>query len=189
MSAPPLLIIISGPPASGKTALGQRLADVLHLPFVNRDAIKESLFDSLGWSDREWSKKLGIASYDLLYYFVRVQLKAGVSQIVESNFDAKYSSGEFLALKQHYNFRPFQIQCFTEGEALLERSRRRAISGERHPGHVEQDLQDELKPLLLKGRLEPLEIGGPLYWLHTTDFEKIDYAALLSAIQTFSTQP
>jgi len=54
----PLLIIISGPPGTGKTTLGKRMANELHLPFVNKDSIKELLFDHLGWHDRAWSRKL-----------------------------------------------------------------------------------------------------------------------------------
>ena len=59
---PPLLIIISGPPCSGKTALGGWLARELGLPLLHRDGFKEALFDSLGWSDLEWSQRLGGAS-------------------------------------------------------------------------------------------------------------------------------
>jgi predicted kinase len=64
---PTTLIVVSGLPASGKTTLAHLLAAELRLPLVGRDDIKERLFESLGWSDREWSKRLGIASWDLLY--------------------------------------------------------------------------------------------------------------------------
>jgi shikimate kinase len=47
------LIIISGLPCTGKTTLGRKLAQDLSLPLICRDSIKESLFDSLGYSDRE----------------------------------------------------------------------------------------------------------------------------------------
>jgi hypothetical protein len=36
--------------------------------------------------------------------------------------------------------------------------------------------------LLLRGRIEPLDIGGALYELDTTDFATIDYAGLYGAI-------
>jgi predicted kinase len=64
-----LLILISGFSCTGKTTLARKIAEKYSLPLISRDDIKESLFDSLGYSDREWSKKLGIASYDLLYFF------------------------------------------------------------------------------------------------------------------------
>jgi 2-phosphoglycerate kinase len=52
----PLLVIITGPPAAGKTTLGRQLAGALSLPFIHKDGIKEILFDVLGWRDRAWSR-------------------------------------------------------------------------------------------------------------------------------------
>ncbi len=178
----PLLVIIDGPPGTGKTTLGRRLAQDFRLPFVNKDAIKELLFESLGWKDREWSKKLSLATYDLLYYFVEVQLRAGHSQIVESNFKGEISSKAFLALKAKYDFEPFQIQCRTAGEILYRRFKDRAESGQRHLGHVDQDQYEEQKEILLKGYHDPLNIGGKIFDLDTTNFETIDYSALYHEI-------
>jgi predicted kinase len=67
----PLLVIVSGPPCSGKTTLARWLAKELALPLIAKDNIKELLFDHLGWSDRAWSKKLGRATYPLIYYLSR----------------------------------------------------------------------------------------------------------------------
>lgn len=180
----PLLIIVSGPPASGKTTLAQRLAREFHLPAIHKDDVKESLFDSLGWSDREWSKRLGMATLPLLFYFVEAQLAAGCSHIVECNFMAEYHTPKFLELKQKYNFEPFQIQCRAEGEVLFQRYQARGETGQRHPGHVDaQTTYEELRPRLLKGFDEPLNIGGIFYEIDTTDFEAIDYEKLSKAIR------
>lgn len=45
---PPVVIIVAGPPATGKTTLSRWLASELMLPLLNRDSIKEILFDTLG---------------------------------------------------------------------------------------------------------------------------------------------
>lgn len=179
----PLVIIISGPPCTGKTTLGQSIAAAFHLPFIYKDGIKERLFDTLGWSDREWSKKLGFATYAILDYFMEVQLGAGVSFIVESNFAPDSGTQTFLKLKAQYDFEPFQIQCRTEGTVLLSRYKDRAESGQRHPGHVDTSTYAEFKEGLLKGKLDALDIGGTLYEIDTTDFEHINYEALFEAIR------
>ena len=62
-----LLIIVTGPSATGKTSLAERLSEDLSIPLIAKDTIKEQLFNSLGWSDRAWSRKLGGASYDLIW--------------------------------------------------------------------------------------------------------------------------
>jgi hypothetical protein len=104
----PLLIIISGPPASGKTSIGRRVAHDLRMPYIGKDDIKERLFDALGVGDRSWSRKLGMATYDLLYWFVELQLQAGRSVIVESNFRAAISGPQFTQLQGDTRSRRFK---------------------------------------------------------------------------------
>ncbi|HZU66096.1 MAG TPA: ATP-binding protein [Ktedonobacteraceae bacterium] len=177
------LIIISGPPGTGKTTLGKRLAKELSLPFIHKDGIKELLFDKLGWSDRAWSKKLGMATYALLFYFLETQLSAGRSCIVESNFHADFDTERFLNLKAKYDFEPLQIHCVASGEVLFQRFKDRAASSERHPGHVETANLEEFKPVLLRGRDEVMNLGGTVIELDTTDFATVDYEGLVKRVR------
>ena len=179
-----LLVIISGPPCTGKTTLAKRISTEFRLPLISKDGIKESLFDSLGWKDRQWSMKLSLASYGLIYYFLESQLTWGRALIVESNFKPEYDTEKFLDLKKKYNFKPFQIQCKTNGQVLWERFKKRSQSGERHPGHVDHLTYEEFKPSLLKGENEILDIGGKVFEVDTTDFGNIDYEGLFVAIQS-----
>lgn len=180
----PLLVIITGLPASGKTSLGTWLAAQMQLPYIYKDGIKEILFESLGWSDRERSKQLGRATYPLLYHFVEAQLAARKACIVESNFDPHYASAEFQALQQRYPFEPLQIVCVADGHTLVERYRQRAEAGERHPGHVDASTYAEMEPLLRKGAIDPLDIGGTRIVVDTTDFSSIDYEGIAAAVRS-----
>jgi predicted ATPase len=42
------LVLVTGPPGSGKTTLAVPLARRLELPLIAKDTIKEALFDALG---------------------------------------------------------------------------------------------------------------------------------------------
>ncbi|MCX6049790.1 MAG: AAA family ATPase [Chloroflexi bacterium] len=182
----PFLIIITGLPCTGKTTLGRRLAQALGWPFVHKDGIKEMLFEHLGGSDRTWSKQLGRASSELLYYFAETQLIVGRSLVIESNFDPAFATPRLLALQEKYGFVPIQIQCQAEGDVLFRRFQKRSESGERHLGHGDHLNYAEFKTVLLNGAVHRLAIGGPVFEIDTTDFQKIDYSVLIGAIQAIT---
>jgi predicted kinase len=174
----PLLIIVTGHPCTGKTTLAQHIGDKFSLPLISRDAIKEPLFDVLGWSDRTWSRKLGGATFAVMYEMLGSLLRARVSCIVESNFDVEIASAKFRTLNQRFPFKPFQVVCVTQSQVLLERFRHRDETGERHPGHVDHLGYDEIRERLLQGDHGSLDIGGQVLTIDTTDFDAIDYHEL-----------
>jgi predicted kinase len=183
---PPLLIIISGPPCSGKTTLGDWVAQTFRLPLFHRDGFKELLFDSLGWSDLEWSQRLGGASYALLYHAAEALLRAERPVIVESNFDPQHDTQRFRDLAARHPFLLLQIRCLAEGAVLFERFKQRVASGKRHPGHLDHLNIPVYEPIVWEGpsaRDNFLEIGGERIDVDTTDFAAIDYDALRALIE------
>ena len=179
------LIIISGPQGTGKTTLGKRLEQEFKLPFFSKDNIKEVIFDTLGWKDREFSVKVGTTAYGILYSIIDTMLKSGCSLIVESNFLAKYDSKKFIDFKEKYGVTPFEIQLHCEGNILFKRFKERSFSQDRHPGHVDTQNFEAYKEVLLKGSSESLLVGGEVYLLNTTNLEEIPYEDLSKHIKLY----
>ena len=183
----PNAVIVTGPPCAGKTTLARHIASGLQLPLLAKDTIKESLFASLGWKDRKWSKRLSAASFDLLFVYLESLLRAGCSCIVDGNFQRESHTSALLDLKSRAPFQPIQILCSCEGRALVQRFEQRAANETRHPGHVDHVLVDELRPSLIQGECAPLEIGGSVVNVDTTDLESVDHAGLLPRIRAHLT--
>jgi predicted kinase len=184
--ATPALIILSGPPCSGKTTLGRWLSQQLRLPFFHRDGFKELLFDQLGWSDLEWSQRLGGVSYTLLYHTATVLLEAGRSLIVESNFDPQFDTQRLRALMLSHAFQPLQIRCMADGVILFERFKQRVAGGQRHPGHLDELNIAVYEPIAREGagpRNDFLDIGGERIDVETSDFANLDYGQVLVAVR------
>ncbi|TDC12851.1 hypothetical protein E1265_29060 [Streptomyces sp. 8K308] len=66
-------VLVNGLPGAGKSTLARALADELALPLLSKDAVKETLADTLavtrpsGLPDREWSRVLGAAAGETLW--------------------------------------------------------------------------------------------------------------------------
>ncbi|MFB6988731.1 AAA family ATPase [Streptomyces sp. NPDC056304] len=178
------MIIVSGPPGTGKTYLARQLATRLALPWYSRDTIKESLFDSLGWSDRQRSKELGVASVAVLFSLLSDTLGAKTNCLTESNFRRTHSSSDFQQLLGATGSEAIQIQCHTDGVTLLDRFAARSASAERHPGHCDDQNIDEFREELLAGRYEPLDLPGPVLTVDTTRFDQVNIDALSAQAST-----
>ncbi len=187
--ARPLVVIVTGPPASGKSTLAPRLAAGLGLPYLSKDLFKETLFDELGWSDREWSVRLGHASMALLYRTAAELLRARQSVVLESPFYAEWDTQEFRKLEARFGCRFAQVVCCASGPTLVERFRRRVGTPERHPGHTDAASLEPMLARLLHERWDALELAGPVFRVDTETRGGLPIDALVGEIRPLLAWP
>ena len=185
MASRPTLVLISGAPGAGKTVLVQRLADELPVVVIEKDAIKESLFDTLGEGDREWSMKLGAAAFALVRVLIQSHFRANQSMIVEGAFQPEFDTEWLDRFKQQFDFDILELHCYTDMDTALRRYRRRQASQERHSGHISgMNMEDHMSAL--RDRFHtygPLTSGSGLVSIDTTDFAAVDYAAIVGRVR------
>jgi len=162
VSDAPLLLVLSGPPASGKTSVAEELAAELRIPFISKDTFKERLYEVFGHADRveDQVERAGLA---LLYSVAGAQLAAGVPVMAESNFDRESDLEPLRRLREQHGARLVQVHCTRSKQKLLERFVGRIHEGDRHPGHGDdpEDV-DEVEEKLDAGVWEPLDLPGEL---------------------------
>jgi predicted kinase len=92
------LVIVGGAPGTGKTTLAHELGRSLGLPVITKDDIKEALAAPFETGDRDWSRQLGVASYEVLFTVANRVLAGGQGVILESNFRCGISDSPLRAL-------------------------------------------------------------------------------------------
>lgn len=190
------LIILAGMPATGKSTVARRLQEAFGYPILEKDAIKEALFDTLGFTCYDEKRRLDVAANAVLLNVMEAMIQADRSLIVDNNFDQ--TSGEKLSvlLAKH------DVQCLTvflEGDprVLYERYVERDSKGLRHLGHA---MQTHYPPAegestefhmswegfcwrFLDLGMDKLHWGGRQIRLDATYPEKIDMDALIREIR------
>jgi predicted kinase len=159
----PLLIVVTGPPAAGKSVLASRLAVELGLPLLAKDDVKLALYRALGARDATASRALSAAAFEVLFVTAGRLLAAGAGLVLEANFvrgESESALGPLLA-----GARAVQIHCAAEREETL----RRYSSRVRHEMHFDEASRSRIVAALDAGRHDPLDLPIPTIRVDTTD--------------------
>jgi len=126
------IVIVSGPPAAGKSTIAGPLAAELGFALIAKDRIKETLHDALGLGadlDLGWSRRLGAAAMELLW-----ALAADAPAVVlEANFWPGDERHE--ARVRALGVIPVEVHCQCPVDECMRRYAERTAS--RHPVHID----------------------------------------------------
>ena len=163
----PVLLIVNGYAASGKTTLARALSRALRWPLVMKDEFKELLFDRLGAADYKESKQLGAAAIEVMFSVARELLVAGTSVIIESPLLPRYDNARIRALEREADFLTIQLVLTGDPDVLFERYRTRAERGERHSCHFDHDRLADMHAML-HSPFESIMVAGETLYFDTS---------------------
>lgn len=166
MADRPLLVVVTGPPGAGKTAIAAELRTRLGLPLIAKDTVKELLGGALGIEDRARSQQLGGIVFELIALVVKELLEQGVSVIAEGNFTERSTLLSGLPSAEIV-----QVHVTAEPETLRTRLLGRDV---RHPVHYDREAADEVAARAAGGEWPPLPLAGRLIEIDTTIWPELD---------------
>lgn len=157
----PLLLVISGLPAAGKSHLGARVAAERRWPYVTKDGYKAILHARLPDITHAQS---GPTSFELMWHVAGVTLAAGVSTVLETHFYRGISEPRIEALAKDHGAHVRQVYCEAPLDVLRDRHAARVASGARP--HIDRPL--EIANLPDSACWTPLALNAPLLRVDTS---------------------
>ena len=122
-------VVVSGPPASGKSTLAPQLAESLGLPLLAKDALKDALMRRMPVPDIEASRELGRAAVAVL---LAVAADCPLGAVLESGFFRSKAAPELAGLPG----RVIEVFCRCDREVAAARFAARA--GTSSAGHFDR---------------------------------------------------
>jgi len=171
----PTLIVVSGPPGSGKTTLAHRLARRIGCPAICRDEIKEGMLLSSPGVDKSAGDDLNLRTLPTFFEVLRVLLAAGATTVAEAAFQDRIWRPHLEPLQQFSDVRV--VQCAVDESVAHERIRRREADQPTRRAHDEAEAHRLAGPDFVR-----LALDAPSIEVDTTD----GYAPGLDAVAHFA---
>ena len=163
-------IVVSGPPASGKTTLARAVAPALGLPLIAKDTIKQALMTVLPVPDLQTSRIVGAASVAALLAVAAETAGA----VLESVW---YRSRALAGL---HRLPGDIVEVFCRCDPLIARQRYALRAGTRDAGHF--DTERVIDELWNDEVARPVAGGWPVIEIDTSN--PVDVKPLIERIRT-----
>ncbi|HWF82276.1 MAG TPA: AAA family ATPase [Streptosporangiaceae bacterium] len=141
MSAAPMLIVVAGPPGSGKTTLAHKIAAALGCPAICRDEIKEGMARTADGFIAGPGDELTVRTLPVFFGALDLLIRAGVTTVAEAAFQDRIWR---LGLEPLIDVAELRIaHCIVGADLAFRRSLRRGKDNPVRSAHADPDPSDK----------------------------------------------
>jgi predicted kinase len=175
----PTLVIISGPPGSGKTTLAHRLAAAIGCPAICRDEIKEGMAHATPGFTADPGDELTQRTLPVFFGMLNLLVRSGVTTVAEAAFQDHVWRPRLEPLRGLARIRV--VHCTVSAEVALARIARREHDDPRRRVHAGP--HDPAQRESLHRAYQPVRIDAPALEVDTGDGYHPSFGHILSFIE------
>lgn len=168
-SRKPTVIVVSGPPGSGKTTLAHGLAALIGCPAICRDEIKEGMAHTVPGYEPGPDDSLPWRAFEVFFEVLELMARAGVTVVAEAAFQDPLWRRGLARLTPFANVRI--VHCVVDGDTAYERRLARAAADPRRRAVHETPEQTPDRETAVRGHeaFVRLSLDAPWIGVDTTD--------------------
>jgi predicted kinase len=174
----PLLVVVTGKPASGKSTLAHILSKELKCPLISRDELKEGYINTIGIEHSNTDNSTGLHIYNTFFEIINLLISKGISIIIEAAFQDKLWKPKLPDLSNKANIKIIICNTPTAKNRFIDRLQ---SDPSRDKFHGDNSLKE--RGGLLTDTYEPVHMNAPTLEVDTTENYNPDISEIIRFIK------